>query len=79
MLDVLIVPDNAVTISLKKMGTIKFKASVVKTKNNENMTRNFFLKLFFGQKNGKNGILSVNSSNRVLIDYYHMIEEDNIK
>lgn len=53
MLDVLIVPDIAVTISLKKMGTIKFKASVVKTKNNENMTRNFFLKLFFGQKNGK--------------------------
>ena len=53
MLDVAIVPDSAVTISLRSMGTIKFKASVVKTKNSENTTRNFFLKLFFGQKNGK--------------------------
>lgn len=53
MLDVLIVPDNAVTISLKKMGTIKFKASVVKTKNNENMTRNFFFKIIFRPKKWK--------------------------
>ena len=40
-------------MSLKTMGTTKLRASVANANNSARMTRNFLLKSFFGQKNGK--------------------------